>query len=51
MQSEWTRIAIAAAVAVIAMSFLAADALLDVSSTGGFARRLEAAQASFIGPR
>jgi hypothetical protein len=37
--------AIAAAVAVIAISFLAADALLDLSS-GGFARRFEAAQAS-----
>jgi len=43
--SEWTRMAIASAVAVIAISFLAIDAGVDVN-TGAIARRVETARAS-----
>src|SRR2546421_6088298 len=43
--SDWTRIGIASAVAVIAISFLAVDASVDVNSAG-IAKRLEATLAS-----
>lgn len=43
--SEWTRMAIASAVAVIAISFLAIDAGIDVNS-GAIAKRIETARAS-----
>ncbi|MBR1132541.1 hypothetical protein JQ592_29960 [Bradyrhizobium iriomotense] len=43
--SEWTRMAIASAVAVLAISFLAIDATVDVNS-GGIAKRIETARAS-----
>jgi hypothetical protein len=45
--SEWTGMAVAAGAAVIAMSFLAIDAVVDVSP-GGIARRLEVAQTSIM---
>ncbi|WP_409188873.1 hypothetical protein [Bradyrhizobium sp. RDM4] len=43
--SDWTRMGIASAVAVIAISFLAVDASVDVNSAG-IAKRLEATLAS-----
>lgn len=44
--SEWTRMAIAAAVAIVAISFLAIDAgVVDVNSSA-IAKRIEMAQAS-----
>ena len=46
-RSEWTRMAIAAAIAVAAMSFLAIDAGVDVRS-GDIAKRIEMAQASIV---
>ena len=44
LPTEWTRMAIASAVAVIAMGFLAIDA--GVVNTSVVARRIEVAQAS-----
>ena len=43
--SEWTRMAIASGVAVIAISYLAIDAVVDVNA-GGIEKRIEVAQAS-----
>lgn len=45
--SEWTRMAIASAVAVIAISFLAIDAGVDVN-TGAIVKRVETARASIM---
>lgn len=45
--SEWTRMAIASAVAIVAMSYLAIDA--GVVSTSVVTRPIEVAQASIIG--
>ncbi|MET4221840.1 uncharacterized protein (TIGR02588 family) [Bradyrhizobium sp. LB8.2] len=45
--SEWTRMAIASAVAVIAMSYLAIDA--GVVSSSGITKRIETARASIAG--
>jgi len=44
MRTEWTRMAIAPAVAVIAMCFLAIDA--GVVNSGAITKRIEMAQAS-----
>jgi len=44
--SEWTRMAIASAVAVIAISFLAIDA--GVVNTGAIVKRVETARASVV---
>jgi hypothetical protein len=43
--SEWTRMGIACAVAIVAISFLAIDAIVDVNS-GVIAKRIEMTQAS-----
>ena len=45
--SDWTRMAIASAVAVIAISFLAIDAGIDVN-TGAIAKRVATARASIM---
>lgn len=42
--SEWTRMGIACAVAIVAMSFLALDAVADVNSSV-IAKRIDVAQA------
>lgn len=47
LRAEWTGMAIAFAVAVFAMSFLAIDATVDVKSAA-VARRVEMAQASIM---
>jgi hypothetical protein len=47
-RSEWTRMAIASAVAILAMSFLAIDANVDVNS-GVIAKRIEMAEATIAG--
>ena len=44
-RGELTRMGIAFAVAIVAVSFLALDAIIDVNS-GAIAKRIEAAQAS-----
>ena len=44
-RAELTRMGIAGAVAIVAMSFLALDAVVDVNS-GAIAKRIETAQAS-----
>lgn len=46
-RSEWTRMAIAAAVAIVSMSYLAIDA--GVVSTGTVTKRIEVVQASILG--
>ncbi|MBK3663442.1 hypothetical protein JJE66_19735 [Bradyrhizobium diazoefficiens] len=45
--SEWTRMGIACAVAIVAMSFLALDAVVDVNSSV-IAKRIDVAQASIV---
>lgn len=45
--SEWTRMAIASAVAIVAMSYLAIDA--GVVNTSVVTKRIETAQASIVG--
>ena len=45
--SEWKRIAVAATIALLSVSLLAVDAVLDLNISG-LARRLESAQASFV---
>lgn len=45
--TEWTRMAIASAVAVVAISFLAVDA--GVVNTSVVTKRIEVAQASIVG--
>lgn len=48
MQSpEWKGIAVAATVALLSVCLLAADAVLDLS-TSALAKRLESAQTSFV---
>lgn len=46
-RTELTRMGIALAVAVVAMSFLALDAVVDVNS-GAIKQRIETAQASIV---
>ncbi|RXH23316.1 hypothetical protein XH99_31895 [Bradyrhizobium nanningense] len=46
-QSEWTRMAIASAVAIVAMSYLAIDA--GVVNTNVVTKPIEMAQASVVG--
>lgn len=46
-QSEWTRMAIASAVAIVAMSYLAIDA--GVVTTNVVKKPIEMAQASIVG--
>lgn len=46
-QSEWTRMAIASAVAIVAMSYLAIDA--GVVTTNVVKKPIELAQASIVG--
>jgi hypothetical protein len=48
--SEWTKIGVAALVAVIAVSFLVTDALIDASGLRRFTQGLESVQVSFIKP-
>ncbi|WP_314959612.1 hypothetical protein [Bradyrhizobium cosmicum] len=47
LPTEWTRMAIASAVAVIAISYLAIDA--GLVNTSVVAKRIETAQASIVG--
>ena len=46
-RTELTRMGIALAVAIVAMSFLALDAIVDVNSSA-IAKRIETAQASIV---
>jgi len=46
-RSEWTRMAIAAAVAIVSISYLAVDA--GIVSTGAVTKRIEVVQASLVG--